>query len=115
MYASTFSSSHLIRHTTGKIYLKYCCYGVKQKENRALFYVKQQNKTQLYGYISVASNVWQYTLMGVLPVMGGAIPLRNQATRILIQYPNQPHYSNTELTSPYHVLGMPSTRLGSNK
>ena len=41
-----------------------------------------------------------------------ASPLRNQAAYMMTQYPTQSHYPNTELTSPYSILLMPSSRVG---
>ena len=44
-----------------------------------------------------------------------AAPLGNQATSTMNWYRIQSHYPNTELTSPYLILLMPSARLRSDK
>ena len=42
-------------------------------------------------------------------------PLGNQAEGTMIQFPTQPHYPDTELTSPCPILLLLSTKLGSDK
>ena len=42
-------------------------------------------------------------------------PLGHQAPATMTQFSTQLHYTDTELTSPYHILDMLSIRLGSNK
>ena len=44
-----------------------------------------------------------------------AASLEDQAADIMICYPTQSHYTDTEPTSPSPILIMPSARLGSNK
>ena len=41
--------------------------------------------------------------------------LEHQATSTMTCYPTELHYPDTELTSPFPILIMPSARLGSNK
>ena len=44
-----------------------------------------------------------------------AAPLGHQATSTMIWYPTQSHYRDTEPISPFPILVMPSTCLGSDK
>ena len=45
----------------------------------------------------------------------GTVPLADKTAGMKTQFPTRPHYPDTELTSPYPILVMPSARLGSDK
>ena len=61
----------------------------------------------IYGHITMVTTMWQFTF--------SAARLRHHATGIMTQYRTQSHYPDSEHTSSFPVILIPSASLGSNK